>query len=396
MDKLIGSILLIAGTCIGAGMISLPVVIGIYGLLPSLLILSLVCITNIIISFLLVETILKFEPGCNLITVTGNTLGKAHQIIIWMSCLLFFYSILTAYTSGLQELLSYLVQYHLGTSIPDWVITFFIVSLVAVMVHLGTRFSEYINRTLIITLVVSFITLLFLTVGSIKLEQFDLAFKSPLQALPIVYTSFGYLVILPYLRVYLNSDIKKIKAAIIIGSIIPLVIYSVWTLVVMGLIPIDGANGLKSIYNYGDPGTGIISSISEITNNNNLSLLFKIFTFTSITSSFIGVSLALYNFLADGLEEYLEPSKLMLTFIAFMPLLILSLFVKKIVLLFLGLAGMFSVIISGFYPALMAWSARLKFPNTEVEMHGGKLVIVLALLFSGLVFGVELWNLVFD
>lgn len=395
MDKLIGSILLITGTCIGAGMISLPVVIGIYGLLPSLLILSLVCVINIIIAFLLVETTLKFEPGSNLITMTGNTLGKYHQKAIWLSCVLFFYSILTAYTSGLQELLAYLVRDNLGASIPDWLITTIIVSLVASMVNIGTRFSEYVNRGLIITLVISFVGVLFLTIDNINISQFDFTYQSPLNALPIVYTSFGYLVILPYLRVYLDSDIKKIKIAIILGSMIPLVIYSIWTLVVLGLIPIDGVNGLKSIYDYGDPGTGIISAIKNITNNDQLSLLFKIFTFTSITSSFIGVSLALYNFLADGLDMDPRNNRALLMVYTFFPLIIFNLLVKKIVLLFLGLAGMFSVIISGFYPALMAWSARQKYPNTSIETKGGKCIVILALVFSFLVLGVELRNLLF-
>lgn len=168
MNKLIGSILLISGTCIGAGMISLPVVIGIYGLLPSLLILSIVCLINIIIAFVLVESILKFGSDSNLVTVTGSTLGKHHQKVIWVCCLLFFYSILTAYTSGLQELIVYLLQDSFKIAVPDWLITSGIVIFIAVLVHMGTMISEYINRVCVLGLALAFIILLCLTVNNIN------------------------------------------------------------------------------------------------------------------------------------------------------------------------------------------------------------------------------------
>lgn len=399
MDKIIGSILLIAGTCIGAGMISLPVVIGVYGLLPSLLILSIVCFINIVIAFVLVETIVKFESDSNLVTVTGFTLGKTHQKIIWLSCLFFFYSILTAYTSDLQELWFYLIQDNFNIHIPSWLITSFLILLIAVLVHLGTRFNDYINRILVVILIVSFVGLLFNTINNINFDNFNLGYKSPLSALPIVYTSFGYLIIIPYLRTYLDSNIKQMKIAIIIGSIIPLFIYFVWILLVLGLIPINGENSLNSIMELGEPGAGIILAITNITHNNNLSFIFKLFTFACITSSYIGVGLALYNFLADGLHmnpnfNSSEYSKALLAVYAFLPLLILNLFVKKIVILFLGLAGMFSVITSGLYPAMMAWAARKKYPNTSVEIKGGKVLLVLIFLFSGLVLLVGLWNLI--
>ncbi len=400
MNKLIGSILLISGTCIGAGMISLPVVIGIYGLLPSLLILSVVCFINIIIAFVLLESILKFSSDSNLVSITESTLGKKHQKIIWISCLLFFYSILTAYTSGLQELISYLVQDNFNVAIPSWLITCSIITCIAALVHLGTKISEYINRALVLGLALAFVFLLCLTADNINLSFFDFSYKSPLAALPIVYTSFGYLVVIPYLRTYLDSNVKQMKIAIIIGSIIPLVIYTVWTVVVMGLIPISGEKySLLGIMNHGDPGTGIISAITNITGNTELSFIFKLFTFTSITSSFIGVGLGLYNFLADGLHMHPSfkstklSSRALLTLYAFLPLLILNLFVKKIVLLFLGLAGMFSVIISGLYPALLAWSARVKYPNPRIENKGGYSLLVLIIIFSVVVLGIELKNL---
>jgi tyrosine-specific transport protein len=45
--------------------------------------------------------------------------------------------------------------------------------------------------------------------------------------------------LIPVLCSYLGGDLQKVRKAIVLGSLAPLLMFSLWDLVALGLIPID-------------------------------------------------------------------------------------------------------------------------------------------------------------
>ncbi len=75
-SKLAGGILLVSGTTIGAGMLALPVVTGMAGLLPTLLLFLVFWIFMTYTALLMLEVNLWMKDHSNMITMAKETLGK--------------------------------------------------------------------------------------------------------------------------------------------------------------------------------------------------------------------------------------------------------------------------------------------------------------------------------
>ena len=116
--------------------------------------------------------------------------------------------------------------------------------------------------------------------------------------------SFGFQIIVPTLRVYLNSDVQAIKRAIIIGSSIPLLVYIVWEALILGVLPTQGPGGLLAMLQAGQPAVDLAQALKQSLGNSWLASGAGCFAFFAITTSFIGVSLSLFDFLTDGLKNW--------------------------------------------------------------------------------------------
>ena len=67
MNKQITSILLIAGTCIGAGMIALPMTLAKLGVIPSILLMFFIWLFSYYYSLVSIELNLNSEKGLSLV-----------------------------------------------------------------------------------------------------------------------------------------------------------------------------------------------------------------------------------------------------------------------------------------------------------------------------------------
>ena len=85
INRMIGAILLIAGTCIGAGMLALPVSTAAYGFYPSV-VLFIVCWSFLTFTALLIlEVNLWSKTDSNMISMAAQTLGKLGQAVAWVA-----------------------------------------------------------------------------------------------------------------------------------------------------------------------------------------------------------------------------------------------------------------------------------------------------------------------
>ncbi len=386
-SKAIGGSLLVAGTTIGGGMLALPVIVEQYGYLMSVLTLCAIWFMNLLIAFILLEVNLKLPPGASIISMSRKTLGRSAECIAWVCCLLFMYSILVAYVSGLHELWIDRLMTVMQLQLPQGVYFVVLLLVIGILIFIGTRAADYFNRCLMGVLIAVFcgFMLYLLPFSNIQTIQ-EVPNHLPVLAIPIIFTSFGYLVILPSLRNYLQSNVKQLQFALIVGSLIPLLLYLLWITAVAGVLPLGSAVNQVNLLQQSDPGTHIIHVLAAVTHNFVLNDLATVFVFLSMATSFIGVSLGLYDFLADGLSITKNMAgKLLLISMTCLPPILFTILFNQLFIMALGYAGLFSAIVYGIYPVLMVWRSRqLQMPGTY-QFSGGRLSLLAIMLFSMLV-----------
>ena len=107
-------ILLIGGTSIGAGMLALPVVTGLSGFLPAMLVNTVCWLFMLATGLLLLETTLWMKSGANILSMTERFLGPVGKFFGGGSFIFLYYCLLISYISGGGPLLADSLQSHLG------------------------------------------------------------------------------------------------------------------------------------------------------------------------------------------------------------------------------------------------------------------------------------------
>ena len=212
--KLFGGILLILGTCIGAGLLALPISTATAGFATSALLLLGLWIAMTAGAFLLLEVNLWLPENSNLISMARKTLGKSGAIITWISYLLLLYALLCAYISTNSDILSSLLsQVHL--QIPLWVSAIIIVAVLGYIVFRGISSVDIVNRGLMTTKIIIYAALILAIAPHISLPRLTtVSSKIQISMIMVIITSFGYAIILPSIRSYFKSDVRMLRRAI--------------------------------------------------------------------------------------------------------------------------------------------------------------------------------------
>lgn len=388
-----GGILLVSGTTIGAAMLALPVVTGFAGLLPSIVLFVVFWLYMTFTAFLMLEVNLWMGEHTNLITMAKTTLGKGGQIASWVIYLFLLYTLTTAYMAGSGPIFIDIVNNLIGWTLPVWAGPLPLLLIFGYFVYKGARFVDYANRVLMGALAVFFLALIFFIVPHVETSLLArTSWPSLSIAVAVVSTSFGFHIIIPTLTDYLNRDLPKIRKVLWVGSTIPLVIYIIWETIALGIIPLQGTFGLASGYEQGLDGATLMSLYLKKTEISQIAAFFSLF---AIVTSFLGVSLSLRDFLADGLEiQRNTQGRIILYLLTFGPPLLLTLTDPRAFLDALEYAGAFGVVtLLGVLPVLMVWSGRYHQHRASIfTVPGGKIALVIALVISLSVITLEIVN----
>ncbi len=382
-----GGIFIVAGTCIGAGMLALPVAMASGGFLGSCAALVLFWLVMALTGLYVLEVNLYLPSESNFISMAKLTLGSTGQIVAWFTYLLLLYSLMAAYLSGGGDIVESVVATLGQINLENWIKPLPWILVAGLAIYLGHRSVDRLNRVLFFGLVVTYFMMVLFTLPQLKVDYL-LKGKplSLLAAFPILSTAFGYHVVIPSMRLYLSGAVNNLVKIIFIGSFITLVVYLFWDLVVFGTIPVSGALSLEAIQQSGQPATKIASTLAALSHNKSLVMIIEFFIFFAISTSFIGIALALFDFLADGLRIPRSVlGKLAVIFLTFIPPLSYALFYPKGFILALSYAGVFVAILHGILPAAMAWAGRNRNLPQHYQAPGGKIGMVLVILFSLLI-----------
>lgn len=379
-SRLLGGILLIVGTSIGGGMLALPVSTASSGFIDSVLFLFISWLVMTLGSLLILEVNLYLPEGSNMLSMASKTLGPIGKYVTGAGYLCLFYSLLSAYISGGSDVLQNLLSLMNVTLSDPLSCLIFTLSL-GLIVYNGISLVDHVNRILMFFKLGILLILIILisphaSHALLNSGQFKLLSSSML----VLAASFGFASIVPSLRSYFNNDVMKLRKAILIGSLIPLLSYIAWDAALMGVIPVET---FDVISHSSHTNTELTKALNVKLNNTWILDFFRVFSAICMLTAFLGVSIGLLDFLADGLTLKKKGSQGKLLFLStFMPPLIIVLLFPSAYMAALQFAGILCVFLLLFLPSLMAYRGRylLKL-KTNYTLCGGKpLLMALALV----------------
>lgn len=381
-NRLIGGIMLIIGTSVGGGMLALPLAAASGGFYGALFFLTLCWAVMTVAALLILEVNLCLEPGSHLISMARSTLGRPGEVVAWITYLLLLYCLIAAYISSGSDVLQSLFTF-MSLKVARMPAALIFTLIFGYVVYRGIQSIDYVNRGFMSVKFAALFILIILIAPHTHVEYF--ISTNPLLtlgSLTVMVTSFGSATVIPSLRVYFDSDVKKLRTAVIVGSILPLVCYLSWVAVIFGVVP---RADLMAMMHSAHSTTDLVRAITTNVQSRWVADFAQLFTSISVVTSFLGVSLSLADFLTEGLKSKHEEERMsmLVMFATYTPPLFFVLFYPAAFIKGLSVAGIFCIILLMLLPALMAWSARYvkKLPE-KYTLWGGKPVLLTTILLS--------------
>lgn len=382
--KVIGCILILVGTAVGAGMLALPVVTAEANLATTFGLMLLVWGLTIICTLAMLEVNLWFKPGSNLLSMTQHTLGTGMKQFTCFVYLMLFYSVIAAYLSAAGDVLHPLLA-TVHVSLPTWVRITLALLLLSGIVSRGIATVDVVNRGLMTVKIFSYAVLVFAVMPHVSLSYLKFGHYACSSSMAMVIVlAFGFSLIIPTIRAYLHSDIPSLKTVIYGGTTFVLIIYMLWVICVQGLLPREGDMGLLSILHAKDTSSLLMQDISALIHSDVIGVFVKIFISICTVTSFLGVSISLTDFIADGLQyEKKGWDGVKVYLLTFIPPFLVVLYQPGIFIKALSFGGICCVYIFLLLPMLMLFWGRYRknyAKNNPVLVGGGKLFVIMVTL----------------
>lgn len=388
--RLQGSIFLITGCCIGAGMIGLPIVTSLFGFFPSILVFFLAWAFMLSTGLLLLEATMWFQQKVNLLYMAENLLGKFGKYLSGGLFLFLFFSLIVAYLSETGSLLAGFFSHLMGLNIEPELGVVFCSLITGVILFKGTSMVDLFNRICVFGMILFYLMIVILGLPYIQLTNLSIAkFGKPiLMAVPVVLIAFGYQNLVPGLTTYLNRDVKKIKKAIVLGCSIPFIVYILWQAIMLGLFSPNQLNLMTNNHN-----KFVTHLLSQSIGFQHINVLVGLFSFFALTTSLLTVALSCRDFLSDAIrlkDPFLREVILCITVMLFPT--VFSLYNPNFFLKGLSIAGgIGAVLLFGVLPVLLVWVGRYRRKiQGSTFLPGGRLSLVCLFLISVFIFTLEL------
>ena len=372
--KLIGSSLIISGTALGAGMLAIPMVLAQFGLLWGTALMLFIFIGTTYAALLLLEASINVGGGLGMNTIARKSLGKGGQLVTNGLLYALLICLLMAYILGAGDLLNKLLRnVGLNLSLVQSQVAFTLVA--GVIVASGTAVIDKLNRVLFaVMLLMLLLTLVFL-VPDISLDNLTQVSNSSgselIKTSAIIFTSFGFMVVIPSLVSYNHEATpKQLRNMVIIGSTIPLVCYLVWLYAVVGNLTPEQITHFSNV-------SELISVFSA--DHAFINLVLSSFTGLALLTSFLGVAMALFT----QNEDTFKQNKVVTYVISFILPLLGAVFAADQFLSVLSYAGIILVFLAVFVPLAMVVKLRqIENQDRSYVAEGGAAMLIFSFVFG--------------
>eukprot|EP00241_Pyramimonas_parkeae_P001349 CAMPEP_0114261648 /NCGR_PEP_ID=MMETSP0058-20121206/21274_1 /TAXON_ID=36894 /ORGANISM="Pyramimonas parkeae, CCMP726" /LENGTH=540 /DNA_ID=CAMNT_0001377247 /DNA_START=294 /DNA_END=1916 /DNA_ORIENTATION=- len=303
----LGAIMLIIGSTIGAGILALPATVGPAGFTPTMSVLSscwllllgeslLIAEVNVAImrekEWLLKEHRRPVTSGALTVSITemaARTLGPWGQRVAAGGYSFTAATMMVAYVAKSGEIYNSIGGHSNGEGAA-----LFCLGMAVMLLKGGTKAADYVNRLLSVPLLLAFA---YIAVSGGSVADFSTLsyadWDEAKSTVPVIFLCLVYHDLVPVLCSYLGGDIDRIRKAIIFGSVPPLMMFVLWTAVALGMMPppdlgIAGLDPMTMLAARGDP---------------TLAFAVQSFSVAAIVTSAIGTSLALADFVRSALRN---------------------------------------------------------------------------------------------
>lgn len=337
--RLFEAVATLTGCTMGAGILGIPYVVARAGVVTGLVNIALVGLMFVIINLSLGEVTLRTKGRHQLTGYAGKYLGKLGKYLMFIAVIIGDFGAIIAYILGGGIALGAL----LGTSEMLASVIFFAV--IAFLIYIGIKAiedSEAIFSPILLGVLVFFIVMAFLKFSPSNFSGFSTNnFFLPFGV--IMFAMIGSAAI-PEMREELGREKKKLKKAILIGTLIPLVFYAIFA------VAIVGAHGLST-----NP-IGSMNLVSII--GPKLSFLGELFAVFSMTTSFLAIGLALKEIFWFDLGMRKNTSWLIACGAPFLIFLLVKIFKLANFINILDISGTVGGVMVGSIILLMALKSR--------------------------------------
>ena len=338
MDKnYLGAISTLVGTIIGAGILGIPYIIAKSGFVAGLIQIVLIGIMVLVVNLLLGEVVLRTQGNHQLTGYADRYLGKKGKIIMMFSMILGNYGAMIAYLIGEGQTLGAVFNFN------QMFFTILFFAVFSIFVYKGLKAVEASESVLMIFKMLLFITIFLLIIFS---GHFNIRNLTHLDIknmfLPYGVILFAYLgaSAIPEVKEELKKNTKLIKKAILIGTLIPIAVYSLFALGVVGLTGIRTTE-IATI--------GIGNLLGE-----GILLIVNLFAIVSMATGFLAIALALKEMYQ---YDFKINKHLAWIITCFVPLILVFLGVKDFISI-IGLTGAIAGSMEGCLIVLMYYKAR--------------------------------------
>ncbi len=357
MKKSLGGAFLVVGTTIGAGMLSLPLITAACGLGVSILLIIISWSVMYFTGLRLIKVCANRPLGVNFTSLIKEEMPKSFQVIFTVVYLLLLYALMAAYsTQGL--------------------------------VILSTRLSDYVNRSFVSVKLIFYVLCVISMVFALKwtnMLEMPLSFYALVFAWPTLLPSFGFQNIIPVLYEYQKGDIGAVKRSVLIGSFSVLVIYIIWLLVCLAILPQRGIHSYETIFKDGNTLSALIGEIKQATQSASINTFLSVFINISIITSFICVGLSLYHYIKDTFKRFgIEINRTIGFLLTFIPPFVFTVFYPKGFILALQYAAIFAVIIFVFTPIYLDKNNKADKGNLYPLILGALVIVAQILNLLGI------------
>lgn len=232
--NLIAAISTLTGTIIGAGFLGIPYVVAKSGFFIGLIHIIVIGFIIMLINLYLGEIALRTKENHQIPGYAEKYLGKKGKIIMFFATIFGVYSALLAYLIAEGQSLSFIIS---GTNNYSFIFSIIFFCIMSLLAYKGLETLKKGESIGLIAISVIIILVLIFFIPKINLDNLTYLNKDLTTAfLPYGVVLFSFLAFssLPELERELKGNEKLMKKAIIMGSLIPIVIYSLFSLVVVG------------------------------------------------------------------------------------------------------------------------------------------------------------------
>jgi len=356
----------LVGTIIGAGILGIPYVTAKAGFFTGIATIIGLGIIILILYLYMGEIVLRTKGFHQLTGYAERYLGIWGRRLMTFTMIFGIYGALIAYVIGEGQALAAIF----GGAPILFSLVFFIT--VAIIIYLGIKAVGESELWMVLITIGIVLILALLSSPFIAIENFT-SFNPAKIFIPygVVFFAFLGAAAIPEMREELIRNEKKLKKAIIIGASIPIVVYLIFTFIVVGVTGISTTE-IATI------GLGEIAGSRVI-------LIGNLFAVLTMATSFLTLGLALkemYNY------DYKIDHFLSWGLTCFIPLAIalsnVTTFIKAI-----GIAGVVAGGLEGILIVLMAFRAKKlgnRKPEYSIKLNKIVAVLIIAIFILGAIF----------